>query len=281
MRIILMTVLMGVSLLPVSPAFSADTTWKVFEIKGKVGLLLDGSSRVLSNEKNLLETIRKGSRVKVDGAGKVVIVSLKSRQAYEIGDNSEGVVEEDQVRALKGSVSVRKGFTLPKANDGRMGGIVMRGAGNTRSCLKALSPINTAVVDLSPELRWENNCDGLNQVTLTVLADERVVHTAESGESVYKIPAGVLKPGSRYMWMIDGGANFDMASGVFSLLPEVDRKEVLEKTAEYSRTGGEDLAEMLAYIYFIDGKGLNELTRLESEKIKLRYPGAEGLKELP
>jgi hypothetical protein len=275
-----MAVLFGLMLVS-APAFSADTTWKVFEIKGKVSLLTDSGARTLSNEKNLLETIRKGSRLKVEGSGKVVIVSLKSRQAYEIGDNSEGMVEEEQVRALKGTVSLKKGFTLPKANDGRMGGIVMRGAGNTRSCLKALSPINTAIVDLSPELRWENNCDGLKQVTITVLADERTVHTAESSETAFTIPAGVIKPGSRYMWLIDGGANFDMASGVFSVLPDADRKEVLEKTADYARTGGDGIAEMIAFIYFIDGKGLNEMTRLESEKIRQRYPGAEGLKELP
>ncbi len=274
-----LTLLMAMLL--AAPAFSAEAPWKVFEIKGKVSLQVDGATRTLTNEKNLLETIRKGSKVKVEGAGKVVVVSLKSRQAYEIADNSEGVVEDDQVRALKGTVSVKKGFTLPKSNDGKMGGIVMRGAGNTRSCLKAISPSNTAVVDLSPDLVWENNCDGLKQVAITVLADERIVHAGESSETSFKIPAGVLQPGSRYMWLIDGGANFDMASGVFTVLTEADRKEVLEKSAAFAKAGSEDIAEVIAYIYDISGKGLNEMARKESEKIRQRYPGAEGLKDLP
>lgn len=276
----LVTLLISLSLVA-TQVFAAETSWKIFEIKGKASIQTDSGKHELTNAKNLLETVRKGSRIKVEGAGKVVVVSLKNRQAFEIGDNSEGVVEEDQVKALKGTVSIKKGFALPKANDGRMGGIVMRGAGNTRSCLKAISPSNTAIVDLSPELRWENNCDGLNQVTITVLADERVVHTAESGTTSFKVPAGVLKPGSRYMWMIDGGADFDMASGVFTVLPDADRKEVADKLAEYAKTGGDDVAEMLAYIYFIDGKGLHEMTRLESAKIRKRFPGSEGLKDLP
>jgi hypothetical protein len=270
-----------VFLLLTGTAYAADATWKIFEIKGKASLQTDAGTRPLSNDKNLLETIHKGSRVKVDGVGKVVVVSLKSRQAFEVGSNSEGVVEDEQVRALKGTVSVKKGFSLPKGNDGKMGGIVMRGAGNTRSCLKALSPSNTAIVDLSPELYWENNCDGLKQVTITVLADERIVHTAESSETTYKVPVGVLQPGSRYMWLIDGGANFDMASGVFTILPDTERKEVVERMEAYGKEEGDDISGKIAYIYYIDGKGLNEMTRRESEKIRQRFPGAEGLKDLP
>ena len=262
-------------------AFAADNVWKVFEVKGKASAITDSGSRPLSNEKSLLATIRKGSRIKTEAGGKVVIVSLKNRQAYEIGDNSEAIIEEEQVRSIKGTVSIKKGFSLPKSSDGRMGGIVMRGAGNTRSCLKAVSPVNTAVVDLTPGLSWENNCDGLRQVTITILADDRVVHTAESSETFFSIPAGVLQPGGRYMWMIDGGANFDMASGVFTLLAEADRKEALERIAEYAREKSDDASAMIAYIYFLDGKGLNELTRIESNKMRQRFPGAEGLKELP
>jgi hypothetical protein len=261
--------------------FAADTVWKVFEVKGKASAISDGGSRVLSNEKSLLETIRKGSRIKTEAGGRVVVVSLKNRQAYEVGDNSEAIIEEEQVRAIKGTVTIKKGFSLPKASDGRMGGIVMRGAGNTRSCLKAVSPVNTAIVELTPKLSWDNNCDGLRQVTVTILADDRVVQTAESSATSFSVPAGVLQPGGRYMWMIDGGANFDMASGVFTVLAEADRKEALEKIAEYGRVKSDDASAIIAYIYFLDGKGLNEQTRIESANMRKRFPGAEGLKELP
>jgi hypothetical protein len=272
--------LLPVLLLPVF-AYAADNSWKVFEVKGRASLITETGTRVLSNDKSLLETVRKGNRIKVEGSGKVVIVSLKTRQAYEVGDNSEALVEEEQVRAIRGTVAVKKGFSLPKANEGRMGGIVMRGAGNTRSCLKALSPMNTAIIELSPELRWENNCDGLKQVTITVLADERIVQTAESADTFFKIPAGVLQPGNRYMWLVDGGANFDMASGVFTVLAEADRSETAGRIAEFSTVSSDDVSAMIAYIYYLDGKGLNELTRLESDKLRKRFPDSEGLKELP
>jgi hypothetical protein len=278
--IVRMISLLTLVILPVL-ACAADVSWKVFDVKGKASIISDSGTRVLSNDKSLLETVHKGSRVKVEGSGKVVVVSLKSRQAYEVGENSEALVEDEQLRAIKGTVTVRKGFSLPKAKDGRMGGVVMRGAGNTRSCLKALSPLNTAIIDLSPELRWENNCDGLKQVTITVLADERTVFTSESSETSFKIPAETLKPGSRYMWMIDGGANFDMASGVFTVLADADRSEAQGRIVEFKKIGSDDLTTMIAYIYYLDGKGLNELTRQESDKLRKRFPDSEGLKELP
>lgn len=271
----------AIVLLFATSAFSAEILWKIFDIKGKASLTIDGTTRPLSNGKNLLEAVRKGSLIKVEGAGKVVVVSLKSRQAFEIGDSSEGMVEEDQVRAVKGTVVVKKGLSLPKGNDGKMGGIVMRGAGNTRSCLKALSPSNTAILDLAPELRWENNCDGLKTVTITLLADEKVVYSSELGESSVRIPEGIVQTGNRYMWLVDGGSNFDMASGIFTVLPESDRQEVLEKRSVFAKEGADDVASMLAYIYFLDGKGLREMTRDESERIRNRFPGADSLKELP
>lgn len=271
----------AIILLSASSSFAADIAWKIFDIKGKATVQTDGVTRSISNDKNLLEPVRKGSRIKVEGSGKVVIVSLKTRQAFEIGDNSEGVVEDEQVRALKGTVSVKKGLSLPKGNDGKIGGIVMRGAGNQRSCLKALTPTNTAIMDLSPELRWENNCDGLKLVTITVLADEKAVHSSETEDTTFRIPEGVVQAGNRYMWLIDGGANFDMASGIFSVLSENDRKEVQERKTAFITEGSDDVASMLAYIYFLDSKGLNDLSRQDSARIKQRFPGADGLKELP
>ena len=157
----------------------------------------------------------------------------------------------------------------------------MRGAGNSRSCLKARSPVNTAILDLTPVLTWENTCDGLKQVTVTLLSDERIVHTAESSDNAFKIPAGVVLPGTRYMWLIDGGANFDMASGVFSTLAEPDRSEAVAQVAAFGTDTGEDIAGRISYAYYLDGKGLSELARQESEKIRKRYPGAAGLKDLP
>ena len=262
-------------------AFAADNIWKIFEVRGRASVISGNAVRALSNEKSLLETIRQGSRVLTEAGGNVVIVSLKDGLAYEVGDSSEATVEDEQVRAVRGTVTMKKGFLLPKAGDGRTGGIVMRGAGNTRSCLKAISPVNTAILELTPELRWENNCDGLRRVTITILSDERVVHTAECSETSFKIPADVLQSGSRYMWMIDGGTNFDMASGLFTIPAEADRKEVLESITGFSRETGEDVSAMIAYIFFLDAKGLNELARLESDKMRKRFPASQGLKELP
>lgn len=281
MRVQIVSLMVGLLLIVAGTVYGAEKTWRVFDVKGKAGLVAPDGARIsLSNEKNLLQALDTGSRVKVEGKGKVVIVSLKTRMAYEIADDSEAVVEDKEVRALKGSVAAKKGYTLPKGKDGKMGGIVMRG-GNTRSCLKVVSPANTATLDLDPVFQWENACEGLRQVTVTLLSDERVVHTAESGDSSMRIPAGVVKPGVRYMWLIDGGVNFDMASAVFTVLPEEERSEVMAQIAAAAGAGPDDIAGMIAHVYYLEGMGLAQMARQESEKIRKRYPGAAALKDLP
>ncbi len=256
--------------------------WRIFGAQGVVQIAPKGGEPVtISNEKSPMMKVSEGSTITVKGKGKVVLVSLKSRQAFEIGDNSTALVDPASIKAIKGTVNPKSGFAPPTGKDGKMGGIVMRSISKkNRSCLKALSPVSTTVLETTQELRWDNQCDGLSKVTLTILSDEQVIHSAEVlSSSSYNLPKDILKTGNRYLWMIDGGASFDMASGVFLVAGGNEREEVLQRMKEISQLAIPE--ERLAYIYFLSDRGFSDMAKEEVERLRSAYPEAPGLSELP
>ena len=273
--------LIGTGLFLIAAGTAVADDWRIFGAHGTVEMAPKGGSPVaIDNNKSLMMKVPVGSTLQIKGKGKVVIVSLTSRQAFEFTDNTQVAVDADTVRALSGSVTSKSGFAPPTGKAGKIGGIVMRGAGNQRSCLKTIYPVNTAILDPTPELRWENHCSGLPGVTLTILSDERVVHSAEnvSGSS-YRLPAKILADGNRYLWMIDGGASFDMASGVFALPAASVRDEILQRMKiAAAATTPED---RIGYIYFLSDRGFTEMAHEESRKLRAAFPEATALSELP
>jgi hypothetical protein len=270
---------LGAFIVAAGPAAAED--WRIFGAQGTVQVAEKAQEAVtIDNAKSPMMKVADGTTVLVKGKGKVVLVSLKSRQAFELGDNSAAVVEATTVRALKGVVNPRKGFSAPTGKDGKMGGVVMRGASGQSGCLKALSPIKTTILALTPELRWENRCRGVSSVNLTILADDKVVLAAEvHSASSYRVPEKILKEGGRYLWMIDGGASFDMASGVFAVADGKVREEVLQQEKETVAAGGPE--ERLTYVYFLIDRGFAEIAKEESDKLRAAFPEAAGLAELP
>jgi len=274
-------VIMLITLILTAAGKAQADDWRIFGAHGTVQITPKGGNpAVINNEKSLMMKVANGSTIKIIGKGKVVVVSLKSRKALEIGDNSTALVAPDTIRALSGTVSPKSGFAQPTGKDGKMGGIVMRGKANQRSCIKAISPINTTIPALTPELRWENRCSGLSRVNLTILSDERVVHSAEvSTLPSYKVPENILKEGNRYLWMIDGGASFDMASGVFLVTTATEREELLQRMKDVnSSTSTED---RIAYVYFLSDRGFSEMAREEGNRLRAAFPEASALSDLP
>jgi hypothetical protein len=279
MKICFFVICFALSFVTASTASADD--WRIFGTNGMVQITQKrGNPTSVNNDKSLMMKVPVGSTIQVKGKGKVLLVSLKSRQAYEIGDNSTAMVEPDAIRALNGSVNPKSGFSPPTGKDGKMGGIVMRGAGNKGGCLKLFSPINTTILAVTPELRWENRCSGLSSLSLTILSDERVVHTAEVlSLSSYRVPENILKEGNRYLWMVDGGASFDMSSGVFLVAGGKEREEVLQRMKEINSASSPE--ERLAYIYFLTDRGFSEMAREEGRRLRAFFPEASGLSDLP
>lgn len=279
MKIYFLVIWMALGLFTASVASADD--WRIFGTHGTVQFTPKGGNpTTLSNDKSLMMKVPDGSTIQVKGKGKVLLVSLKSRKAFEIADNSTAMVEPDAIRALNGSVNPKSGFSPPTGKDGKMGGIVMRGVGNQSGCLKLISPVKTTILGATPELRWENRCSGLSSLSLTILSDERVVHTAEVlSLSSYRVPENILKEGNRYLWMVDGGASFDMSSGVFLVAGGKEHEEVLQRMKEINSASSPE--ERLAYIYFLTDRGFSEMAREEGSRLRAVFPKASGLSDLP
>lgn len=273
--------IIGMALSLFSAGIASADDWRIFGVHGTVQIASKGGEPVtINNDKSLMMKVPDGSTLLVKGKGKLVMVSLKSRQAFEIGDDSSALVDSATIRALKGSVTPKSGFAPPTGKDGKMGGIVMRGAGNQRSCLKALSPINTNILATSPELRWENRCNRLSTVSLSIISDERTVHSAEVvSVSSYKVPENILKGGSRYLWMVDGGASFDMTSGVFQVTGGKEREELLQRMKEAESATTPE--ERISYIYYLSDSGFTEMAKGEGNRLRAAFPEASALSDLP
>ncbi len=79
--------------------------------------------------------------------------------------------------------------------------------------------------------------------------------------------------------MIDGGASFDMASGVFAMSDHSEREEVSQRLKEVNPSATPE--ERIALIYFLSDRGFSEIAKEESGKLRSAFPEASGLSELP
>ncbi len=158
----------------------------IFDIQGAAQLTnTEGRKIVLKRGEHLLYAVKEGDRIKVE-KGKVVIASLKDNRGYEIGNNSEAVAKPGAIVAVKGSVSELKGLHAPgKAGSGSMGGFVVRG---TKPCIRALSPVSTAIISTAPKLSWENKCPGDKGVTVKIISGDNVLFSGQTREDSLAVP---------------------------------------------------------------------------------------------
>lgn len=262
-------------------SWGGDGDWRIFDIKGKVVLFpAHGESKQIANDQYLLAPLEIGDRLLVDAKGKIVVVSRSTRQSFELAGSSEAVVESGKLRVVKGEVIIKEGFAIPRSNEGRIGGTVMRGLKeNVRNCIKALSPVDTSVIDAALVFKWENTC-GLKDVDVTLVTGDKIIFSTTTSGNELSLPPDTLKPGNRYMWLIDGGGNYNMSSGAFNTLPAVESKGIQDYIATH-KGADDDIAAKVAMVFYLDDKGLRDLAMRESDAIRQRFPAAAGLDLLP
>ncbi|OPY72300.1 MAG: hypothetical protein A4E64_03002 [Syntrophorhabdus sp. PtaU1.Bin058] len=255
---------------------AAERYGLVFDVQGNVEVQgADGKVTKLKKTEHVLFPVNEGDRVKVI-QGKVVIVSLKENKGYELASNSEGIVKNRKLVAVKGSVKEIQGLNPPgKGVSGSIGGIVLR---SIRPCIKTVSPVNTNIFDVTPELVWNNTCRGDKKVTVKIMSGEQMIFHAESAENALKIPPGVLQYGKEYRWIIDGGKNRNISGGGFTIVSEDEAKEIAQRIAFY-RERGDDLSYRLSYIFYLLDRNLNETAKAEIQKLKRDYPENTYIRE--
>jgi hypothetical protein len=262
------------------PAFGAQKFGLIFEVSGNATLINSkGKTKKLMRSKHILSPVRDGDTIALEGAGKIVVVSIENKTGYELTKDASIKIDGGKVRTIKGIVNVKEGYVVPKGGaKGPIGAIVLRSTVK-KTCIKLLSPINTSVPSLSPTLRWENTCDGSKTVSVMVLENRRVIYEKVTDNTSEKIPSGILNEGVIYRWLIDSGpATGIVDGGTFTTLS----KEVsadLRRLYKINKNNP-SLPEKLSYIFILMENDLREIAEAELLKLQKEFPGNEFIQEL-
>jgi hypothetical protein len=138
-----------------------------------------------------------------------------------------------------------------------------------KPCLRAISPINTALIDVTPELIWDNRCQGSKKVFVKVISGEQVVFSIETEKSSAKLPENILSYGKEYRWIVDSLKGYDVGS--FSVHDENEVKNIKENVAHF-KTYGDDIRYRLSHVFYLLNKNLNLMAKEEVKKLNAAYP---------
>jgi hypothetical protein len=256
---------------------AAENTGLIYDIQGNAEKRsVDGKTTILKRNLHLLLSVKEGDILKV-GSGRIVIVFAKDNVGYEIGSNSEGVVKNKRILPVRGTVKEMKGLHPPNEGvQGLIGGLVMR---KGRPCVIAHSPVNTAILTLTPQLVWENNCPDAQEVVIKIISQNSVVFSMQTSANSVKIPAGILKYGAEYQWIIESKRMTGFPGGKFSILDETQATQVNDDIMLFKQQEN-DPSYRLSLIFFLLDKNLKEMARDEIMKFTKEYSENTSFKEL-
>jgi len=269
--VVIFTVLFGFLLfLGAAKPCAARQAGYIFDVQGDAKLkTVDGKTFRLKRDEHLLHAIEEGDIIRVT-KGKVVIAVLKENVGYEIRDNSEGIAKDGRIVAIRGKVSELEGLHAPgRVATGSMGGFVVR---SVRPCIRAISPVSTTIIELTPELAWENKCPGDKTVTVRIMAGDTVLFSTQSENNSLTVPENVLAFGHKYRWVVDSGKAKNVSSGFFSVPSESEVKKIIKKIDQF-REHRQDLSFRLSYVFFLIDNDLNEMAKEQVKALRSDFPG--------
>lgn len=262
-------------------AGAAEKFGRVFDIKGDVELSSGGKTLKLMKEKHILQTVFDGDRIKTGKDSGVLIVSLKDKKGYEVPANTTALIKEGAVRPLtKGAriktnerhVNVREGAGSGDAP----GAYVLLSTG---PCVQLISPVDTAVLDLTPELRWSNDCGRSGKLSASIQLGDKVVFSGESDSGSVKVPPGVLGYGKKYRLVLKWSEIGDVAANDFWISAEESVKQIKATINYYEQNKG-DLPTRLSYVFYLLDNNLRDHARVEIERLNKEFPGNDNIESL-
>lgn len=259
-------------------AYGSEKFGMVFDVRGSVEVkAVDGKTIRLRKDRHILYPIKEGDRINVMADGRVLIVSFKGKQGYEILPNSSVQISEGRIKTIKGTVNIKEGLHAPEEGaNGPIGAIVLRGV-IKEPCIRTVSPVNTSILNLTPELIWRLDCKGIKKVSVRILVGREVIFSKDTEMNSMKVTEGVLKYGETYRWLVDGGSA-GIIGGTFSIPEEQEVGNINEKIA-FLKTGG-DLSQRLSYVFYLLENRLNEHAKAEIELLEREFPDNDYIREL-
>lgn len=260
-------IILSVFLFQASPGAAAD--WLIFDIAGDVQLGQGRTTTSLSSNKHLLMEVSSGDSITTKGNGRVVLVSMATNDAFEIGANAVVAIGEKELKAAKGSLKLQKGYALPKKQPKLMAGVVMRGD-QSQECLQITRGTNTSVHTSTPTLKWQNACDG-NPVHFSLFADKGLVFEQETTAGELTLPQGLLQHGQRYVWLLETRKRDQVAAAAFRVIPAEEVAKVAQLLGKPCCQRAE-LAAQLSDLFYLRDRGLVELAEERLAILSREYP---------
>lgn len=262
------------------PALGAEKFGMIFDIRGNAALKsASGDVTELKRSKHILHSVKVGDTIEIRGAGRVLVVSIKDRKGYELLSDTKAEVRSAGMAKVRGTVNVKEGYNVPsEGTKGVLGGIVMRDT-IKGMCIKTLTPLNTSVLTLTPTLRWKNTCEGSRMFTVMVVKERNVVFEKMTDKSSATIPAGVLKEGQTYRWLIDGGPASAILGGTLHTLGKEVADMIIQKKAGFAQQRA-DLPERLSFLFLLMDQNLVELAEAEIDRLQGDFPNNAFIQEL-
>ncbi len=261
---------------------AANKFGKIYDIEGTVRFIpVGGKEEKITRDKDLLRGVAEGDIIEVRGAGRVVIASFADRRSYIIESDSIATMKQNEVKAIKGKVNIRQRSVymgVGEALGSPMLGIVLRGV---QPCVRTVAPVNTVILTLTPELKWQNSCSGSPKVEVEVLRDiddERVYSTVTEGGSI-ELPKGTLSYGMVYRWVVKGRGDYNVSLATIRIPLEEEARKIALGIADYKMKTHE-LPDRFSLVYYLMEKGLNQQAQTEIESLAKEFPENAHLEEL-
>jgi hypothetical protein len=254
-------------------AFGAQKFGIIFDVKGDASIKsVTGKITQLKKSKHILRAVKVGDTVQVNGPGKVLIVSTKDKKGYEVLSDTTAKVEQTKLAKLSGTINVKEGYSVPTGSSkGPLGAIVLR---NT---IREIC-INTAVLSVTPTLKWKNSCEGSKEVSVKVIKGRSIIYETTTDKSTAVIPAGILKEGQTYRWLVDGGPVNGIMGGTFFTTEKEASDMIISKKVELDQNS--NFPERLSYLFMLMEENLFELADVEITRLKNDFPNNKYIQEL-
>jgi len=270
-----------------SPSYGNNGFGMVFDLSGDVEIQSpDKPLFKLIKNKHLLYRVKEGDKISVAKNGSLLIVAFSDSKGFVLGPNTTAIVKNNEIKASKGMVTIKEGYHAPldipgakskNASYNPIGAVIMRGS--NKPCVRLLSPVNTLILDLTPNFRWENECKSVRKYSIKILKDSKEIATFESNEKSFQVPVDIIKYGNSYDWLIKEDFRNSIAGSRFILPTENEANELKDMIGQY-RKQANSMPERLSFIFFLNDNYLYEMAAQEIITLKNDFPENEYIGEM-
>lgn len=202
---------------------------------------LKGEVAVDGQRGQVLAELAKGQKLALGKDAQASVMYIASGKEFALKGPGEYVLKDAELATTSGSPPAAR-TTEWRASTKVLGQVAqtsaasvrMRSIAPPRSGGQLLYPTQGNIATLQPTFRWA--AQGASEVTLSIVGEEKPVHTGKASGSSYRMPAK-LKPDTEYVWTVSAGGS-ELGAGKFRTLPleaiqQVEKRKPSDR-AEFS-----------------------------------------------